>query len=248
MCCVASEVWHVPTECKTIQAAIDAASDGDEVLVAKGTYVECIDFSGKTISIRSESGAKYTIIDGQEKGTVVSCVRPSSAIMEGFSIVGGAALVGGGIRIENATPIIRSCMIEFNEAGEGGGAYVSAGTPQFDNCVFSFNVADDGDGIWCVNAKPLITACIFAGDSIGYKTGEMITIRDTNSDFGACCIGETCVQTASVACYEAGGFFRGEDERCLDACPETCDEDVNEDRRVNMTDLLRVIGAFGYCP
>jgi len=45
MCCAGlTEVWHVPIECETIQAAIDAASDGDEIRVAQGIWKEMIDF------------------------------------------------------------------------------------------------------------------------------------------------------------------------------------------------------------
>ena len=50
----------------TIQAAIDAAFDGDVVLVAPGTYAgdgnRDIDFGGKAITVKSEAGPESCII------------------------------------------------------------------------------------------------------------------------------------------------------------------------------------------
>ncbi len=53
----------------SIQDAIDAAMDGDEIVVAEGTYLEAIDFLGKAITVRSTDPADpvvvaNTIIDG----------------------------------------------------------------------------------------------------------------------------------------------------------------------------------------
>ena len=43
---------EVPTEYHTIQAAIDAARDGDEVVVAPGRYHGTISFNGKAITVQ----------------------------------------------------------------------------------------------------------------------------------------------------------------------------------------------------
>lgn len=249
LCCVCQpEVWHVPLECETIQEAIDEANDGDEIVVAPGIWKETIDLSGKTLYLHSEQGAEETVIHGGQRGTVVTCTFNASSTIEGFTIRGGKAELGGGIHVLHASPTFRLCMVDFNSANKGGGVYVRNGIPVFDQCVFSFNEAEVGDGIWAKHARPELTACIFAGDSIGWESGEMVTIRDTNSPAGACCIRDVCVQTASVACWEAGGLYRGEDSTCEAACSPVCDEDVSGDGVVNMTDLLRVIRAFGFCP
>ncbi|MFB3138923.1 MAG: hypothetical protein ACE10B_06860, partial [Phycisphaerales bacterium] len=58
-----ADILHVPGDYRTIQEAIDAAMDGDEVEVHPGTYFETIDFLGKAITVRSSDGPQVTIID-----------------------------------------------------------------------------------------------------------------------------------------------------------------------------------------
>ena len=59
----------------SIQAAVDAAVSGqDEVVVSPGTYLEAINFNGKAITLRSQSGDPTdTIIDGTGHYHVVQC-------------------------------------------------------------------------------------------------------------------------------------------------------------------------------
>ncbi|MDP7005746.1 MAG: hypothetical protein QF718_06005 [Phycisphaerales bacterium] len=245
---VMGETWMVPSECQTIQAAIDEAKDGDTILVSVGVWKERIDISGRTLQILSEMGAEETVIDGGKQGTVITSTSGNGVIVEGFTIRNGNSKFGGGTFLLNSAPTFRLCMFDFNTAENGGGVYAQGGNPIFEQCTFSFNCAKQGDGIWAKHSRPELTACIFAGDSIGWESGEMVTVRDTNSPAGACCIRDVCVQTASVACWEAGGIYRGEATTCVEACDPICDEDVTGDGVVNLTDVLRVISAFGFCP
>src|SRR5271156_6232691 len=63
-----SKTIHVPADQPTIQAGINAASNGDTVLVSAGTYYENINFSGKEITVTSASGPSATVIDGSKGG------------------------------------------------------------------------------------------------------------------------------------------------------------------------------------
>jgi hypothetical protein len=64
-------VRRVPEDYETIQAAIDAAEDGDTVLAARGVYVEALKISGKSITLtsafpetRDPADRLNTVLDG----------------------------------------------------------------------------------------------------------------------------------------------------------------------------------------
>src|SRR6266853_1140202 len=60
----AATTIRVPTDYRTIQAAISAASNGDTIVVSPGTYAEHINFLGKAITVQSAQGPGGTVIDG----------------------------------------------------------------------------------------------------------------------------------------------------------------------------------------
>jgi hypothetical protein len=62
----------VPSQYSSIQAAINAAVDGDVVVIAPGTYNETLSISDKSITVRSSAGATQTQIDRQGSSSVIS--------------------------------------------------------------------------------------------------------------------------------------------------------------------------------
>ncbi|MBN2491211.1 MAG: hypothetical protein JXQ29_10235 [Planctomycetes bacterium] len=160
----AQQVLKVPAQYKTIQAAIDAASHKDTVLVAPGTYPENIDFKGKAISVSGEYGATVTTLSGTGKqtGAVVTFAsgEGKDSVLEGFTVTNG----GPGIVITNSGPTVRFNHITGNQSvGNGGGLRIS-GTPTnyalimhneiTENEVVSapFNYQLSGGGLRCVRA------------------------------------------------------------------------------------------------
>jgi len=150
---VDSEIRNVPAQYTTIQAAINAAINGDTVLVAPGTYFENINFRGKNIVVTGtyfQSGnpqlISSTIINGGTPSHIdtASCViisnhEDSTAVLQGFTITGGKGTrwddehapgnryrEGGGILIQYSSPVIQNNIIRNNEAINISGA-VSAG-------------------------------------------------------------------------------------------------------------------------
>jgi parallel beta-helix repeat protein len=160
-----------PSGCtySSIQDAIDAAVDGDTVLVDDGTYTENINFLGKAITVISVNGPESTIIDGNASGSVVTfdSGEGTNSVLSGFTICNGVADNGGGIYCDNSSPTITNCTISGNSAvSEGGGIYCTESSPTITNCTISGNSADRGGGIYCYGySSPTITNCTINDNS-----------------------------------------------------------------------------------
>ncbi len=158
----------------TIQQGIDAASSGDTVQVAAGTYNESITMkSGVEIL---GAGSDVTTIDAGGGGSVVTAnAVDATAKLDGFTITNGGGTdisvpnyyEGGGILLENnSNPLISNCIITGNSADVGGGMMINTSSPHLTNCIFNGNSAvTDGGGIQNNGASPIVTNCIFYGNS-----------------------------------------------------------------------------------
>ena len=154
-----------------IQFAVDAAEDGDTVLVNSGTYHLVIPVTTtNAITIQSVHGAASTIVDG---GGNTRCfdLSFSACNLVGFTIVNGEAANGGGAYCYGSSATIDFCVFSNNTAtglfdprvpGKGGGMYY--GTARY--CTFVGNTAPWGGGMYAGTAQ----CCKFIGNSSGMES------------------------------------------------------------------------------
>ena len=163
----------------SIQPALDAAKDGDVVLVRPGEYLllEPLDFNRlhvpgdpasepfKELTLRAETGPAETILrmspepaDPARESVLVfqSGEGPASAV-EGFTLTGGRGIRsdvfggGGAICFSGSSPTIAGCSIVGNTGYIGGGLLCAdASSPALTDCTISGNRADTwGGGLAC---------------------------------------------------------------------------------------------------
>jgi parallel beta-helix repeat protein len=172
----------VPAEYATIQAAIDAAVDGDEVVIADGVYTGAgnkdLDFHGKLIAVHSASGDPGAcVIDCEQygRGFYFHSHESAAAAVHGITIRNGRVLgsAGGGVYCDYSSPTLSHCRITDNEAfSGGGGVYCSDSSPMLLDCTIAGNSAQEsagdahGGGLECVGGSPTLVNCTLTGNTI----------------------------------------------------------------------------------
>jgi len=189
------------TAWKTIGEALSAASAGDEIWVARGTYREAITiarqvavyggFNGSETELSQRPvGAHLTVIDASkaDQGMAaehVVAVTASQVRLDGFTITGGVAREyysgqGGGILCENYGAItVANCAIVGNYAPKGGGVYAGYGT-EITRSVILGNQAREGGGVY---GYIVLTDTVISGNrALEYGGGirSRGTLRITN--------------------------------------------------------------------
>jgi predicted outer membrane repeat protein len=197
----------------TIQAAINASSEGDTIELCIGTFVgdgnRDIDYLGKAITVISQTGEpEGCIIDCQ--GTYEDPHRgfhfhqgegPDSRLV-GVSIINGYYSTdtncqsGGAILCsDDSAPTVSHCIFWGNDAGLGGAvACIDSAAITMDACVLQDNQAycynmpgsGIGGGLACTGtATASISRCILT-DNGAYAGGAVHLTHDSSGSFDGC--------------------------------------------------------------
>ena len=199
-------VINVPADQPSVQQAVAAAVDGDEIIIAPGVYFEQVDLLGKAITLRSTDPddpavVAATVIDGgndpdlagfpQNPGSTItaSSGETQDTRLVGLTITGGAALQsGGGVNVTpGATITLDRCVITRNWAdGSGGGLHARFGpSPVITSCSFIDNRSenDGGGALIGIDGAMEMSDCVFRDNTAVQGGGGLATSSNTNDVF-----------------------------------------------------------------
>ncbi len=187
----------------TIQAGLDAATDGDTVLVVAGTYTgsgnKDLSFGAKNFTLVSQSGAAQTIIDNEgESGHRLfdfnGTGQDTTCLISGFAIRGGRV-----------------------ESGEGAGVRCVASSPKFAYCRFKDNVATDGDGgaIAAASGSNVVVRYSTLAENVADRGGALYTSGNSSPVVGMCELKDNVATLEGGALYIASGNGAPRATRCL---------------------------------
>jgi len=168
------------TPCKTIRHAVSLASSGDSIRVAAATYKENLSI-GISLNVTG-AGARTTIIDGQQAGTVITISSAGAQItLSHITIRNGEVYgFGGGINNIGTLTVNNSTVsgnISFHPFRSCGGGIASSGSLTINASTISGNgVAGDkgnayGGGI-CASGSVTINNSTLSGN--GTNCGNIL--------------------------------------------------------------------------
>lgn len=178
----AQQTLRVPDAYTTIQAAINAASTGDTVLVAPGTYPENLTLASKQITLRSTAGAATTLLDGQHLGPILQVTDTAGLLttIDGFTFQnGGPQDVGNSGSTPAGTTAgiyaVRSGLSVTNsvfQKNSGTNLNIINGTLHLSNSTIA-TAPETGSVCW--NAGPDVPGAVLAATGIILTGDSAIT-------------------------------------------------------------------------
>ncbi|OGV44031.1 MAG: hypothetical protein A2X46_02140 [Lentisphaerae bacterium GWF2_57_35] len=184
------------TASTNIQNAINAAAQGNIVLVQSGVYKEAVVHEIPTLdlTIRSVNGSGSTTIDGEGLRRPVTL---RGGRLEGFKITGGCTTQqGGGAYLEHQA-ILKDCLISDNNASQLGGGVFAQEYSQIQSCQLSGNKAESGAGAALIKGAQILNSTIKANKLIAGGSGAGLSCEDA--------LVENCVITFNLGSGYGGG-------------------------------------------
>jgi len=197
----------------TIQAAINAAADGDVIELCDGAYTGAgnrdLDYLGKAIVVRSQSeNPDACIIDCQasssdpHRGFLFQQGEDGRSRLEGVSIIHGYMDGGAICCVGIASPAIVRCVLRDNVAPEMGGGLLCEGAwPDLTDCVIRDNSANNGGGICIDGGLPTFLRCSIMGNGALWRGGGMSVVNGSATLNSCTFAGNDAPQGGGIAVF-----------------------------------------------
>lgn len=186
---ITRNTWH-----GTIQSAVDAASDGDVIVLGSGTYTGSgnrdVVFNnglpaGKTraVTIRSSDPTDPTVV----AATIIDCQATAGDRHRAFKLVNGE---GPSTTIAGLT-IANGFAPQEGDQSSGGAILCSGVDATIANCVFSSNTAANWGGAMAIvggaasGAGPIVRDCRFISNA-SQDVGGALHILNSRPEIGNC--------------------------------------------------------------
>jgi PKD repeat protein len=195
-----------------IQAAVDAASDGDVLVLKAGTYYENLVIQ-KSLTIIG-AGPGLTIINGNTggvpiKGGVINITKPfphastaPNVTLIGMTITGGTANYGGGIFNEGGTLTLSQVSVTNSTASFSGGAlYNEMGTVFLNETSISDNCGKVGGGVMNDAGTLFMDLSSLVENNTAQLGGGI------SHSHGVMTLADNCSVNGNTATYGGGGLY-----------------------------------------
>jgi hypothetical protein len=173
---------YVPGSFGSVGQALAAATPGDTVLVAPGTW-PCSAALPAGVSLVGEAGGPV-VLDAGGQGAVLQMTDAGSATcVSNVELTGGIgkfvsdSRYGGGLYGLRSSPTLSRVRITGCTAPVGGGAYFELGSPTMQDCDLDHNQADFGGGLAVNQCAVRLDSCTFTTNSASASGGGILAIN-----------------------------------------------------------------------
>ena len=240
-------------------AAVDAAVEGDTIMIAAGTYMLASPLSlyGKNLMIRGAvdaSGRPTTVLDGQNATYHVNALHLTAAtVIENLVLTNGRSTQNGAIYMFGCQgTTIRNCSVRGNQRGAIG---LNSSSVTMVGCEIIDNAAGPGTsaggGVYVAGTISLIdcvvsgNAASFSGGGVYVPNGSVMNLTRTRICANVAPNGAQVGQSGNGIVNDLGGACVM--TACASCPAPPCPADLDGNGFVDAADLGSLLAAWGPC-
>ena len=240
-------------------AAVDAAVEGDTIVIAAGTYLleSPLSLYGKNLMIRGAvdaSGRPTTVLDGRNATYHVNALHLTAAtVIENLVLTNGRSTQNGAIYMFGCNgTTFRNCSVRGNQRGAIG---LNSSSVTMVGCEIVDNAAGPGTsaggGVYVAGTISLIdcvvsgNAASFSGGGVYVPNGSVMNLTRTRICANVAPNGAQIGQSGNGLVNDLGGACVM--TACASCPAPPCPADLDGNGFVDAADLGSLLAAWGAC-